>query len=175
MIHIYLSHFLQVPILTVLILMFFVRSRTMYWTSFARSSNASIFKSGTDGSELSIFVANLACSSGLMIDYDSSRIYWTDCKAKKIQSSDLGGSGIVTVAELPSGPYGLALAHQRLFWSLPDVYALQSGNKDGGLYSILSSGSSRFQIGLFQETKGVGTFFGMPGTTLSRMTAKSVV
>ena len=126
--------------------MLYVSCRTMYYTSWSDSQRrASVLKSGTDGSDPSILVTNLKCSSGLAIDFSSSRLYWADCKANKTQSSWLHGGGVVTVAELPSGPYGIALLDQRLYWSLPDAKALQSSNKDGSDNRTVYEGTARIR------------------------------
>ena len=105
----------------------------MYWTSWSEKSGASVFKSGTDGSNPSIFIPNLNCSSGLAIDFRSSRLYWADCGAKMIQSSALDGGDVRTVGrQFSSGPFGMALHNHRLYWSLPEENTLQSSNKDFG-------------------------------------------
>ena len=106
----------------------------MYWSvwdSFNKPSE--IFKGGMDGSSPSTVVnkEHVRNPVSLVIDFHSSRLYWADLFAKKIQSSDLDGADITTVFELSSEPMGLAIVNQKLFWSLLESNILQSGNMDG--------------------------------------------
>ena len=117
----------------------------MYWTSWKNTTGASVFRSGTDGSSPSEFIPNLKCSSGITIDFDSSKLYWADCGAKKIQSCSLYGGEVATVAELSSGPFGIALHKHELFWSLPDTSTLQRRNKDGGDIISVYNGTARIR------------------------------
>ena len=83
-----------------------------------------------DGTEPTPIVRNLGNACGLTIDFHHSRLYWADDSAKKIQSSNLAGADIVTVAQISSYPYGIVVVRQRLHWSLINAKALQS-NSDG--------------------------------------------
>ena len=96
-----------------------------------------------DGSKASTVVSDLGDLGGLVIDFQSSRLYWTEWNTMKIQSSSLDGSKVVTLAHaLKDRPFGIALIHERLFWSLPFANALQSSNTDGSEIRTVYNGTT---------------------------------
>ena len=66
-----------------------------------------------------------------ILDFHGARLYWADLEAKKIQSSSLYGGEVITIAEVPIGPYGIALLNDRLYWGYWDSRLVQSCSKSG--------------------------------------------
>ena len=64
-------------------------------------------------------VENLVYPAGIAIDSTTSRLVWADCFGDKIQSSDLNGQDLRTLASLPryTWPWAVAVSNGRLFWS----------------------------------------------------------
>ena len=85
----------------------------MYWTNLA----GSIMKAGMDGSDATLVVSGLQLPKGIVIDYGSSRLFWVDELANKIQSSNLAGGDIRTVVQLSASanPQGIALYGNKLY------------------------------------------------------------
>lgn len=89
----------------------------MYWSRYQSSGSSTIHKAGMDGSNPIIIVRGRDEPCGIVIDFQSSRLYWADQVGKKIQSSNLDGSGLSTLIQgLPNGPFGMAVVGNRLFW-----------------------------------------------------------
>lgn len=64
----------------------------MYWSDWG--TNARIEKAGMDGSERSVFLSeNIGLPNGLVVDYDSSRVYWADAKLKTLEYIEFNGRG----------------------------------------------------------------------------------
>ena len=110
----------------------------MYWSKIDNSTGGSIVKAGMDGSESEPirFVTGLGEPCGITLDFAGSRLYWADLKAKKIQSSNLDGKELKTVAEVPLSPYGIALLDGRIYWSYWDSKIVQSCSKSGEIRKI---------------------------------------
>ena len=102
----------------------------MYWSNYAPGDNSAIVRSEMDGSNPVAVVTQLRDPCGLAIDISSSRLYWAGGPTGNVQSSNLGGGNILTLVQASSAPYGIAITHQKLFWS-PDNSTLQSSNVDG--------------------------------------------
>ena len=99
----------------------------MYWTK----DGGSIVRAGMDGSNVATIVSGLDRPAGITIDFHGSKLYWADWRSNKIQSSGLDGSGVVALMQLSSGPYGIAVTGERLYWSLFDAKIMQSATKTG--------------------------------------------
>ena len=71
---------------------------------------------------------NVKWLDGLTIDFHSSRLYCAEFEQRKIQSSNLDGGDVFTVANGSGKPFALALVWQRMYWSLSNTKFLQSSN-----------------------------------------------
>ena len=85
-----------------------------------------------DGTNPGTFVSGVGRVHGLVVDFESSRLYWAEKFAKKIQSCSLDGGEVLTVAEVSSQPLGIAFVDQMLFWSLEEEGKVESMEKGGG-------------------------------------------
>ena len=97
-----------------------------------------------DGSSPATIVYGLSDAYGIAIDYETSRLFWADHSAKKIQSSSLdGGDKRVEVQLSTNGPYGMALFDNTMIWGNYDGFALQQREAaDGAVVRSLYTGSS---------------------------------
>ena len=60
-------------------------------------------------------VSGLSSPAGIAVDYNSRKLFWADYGTYKIQSSDLDGRNVQTVARV-SKPYGIAVYETRLYF-----------------------------------------------------------
>lgn len=88
-------------------------------------------KAGMDGSSPVRLVTALGEPCGIVIDFQSLRLYWADLVTQKIQSSNLVGGNIVTLVELQFHPYGIALLNDKLYWGYYMSTMVQSCSKSG--------------------------------------------
>ena len=117
--------------------------RLMYWTQYPAHGDASIFRGEMDGSNARRIISDLDLPCGIVIDFESSRLYWADDRGKRIESSDMEGGGRhVVLSSLPKGPFGLALAYGRLYWGYYSSQEVQSSTKDGRDIRIEYNGSA---------------------------------
>ena len=71
-----------------------------------------------DGTEREVIVnSSLVWPNGLTIDYEESRLYWTDAYLDKVESSDLYGNGRVKLYEDVPHPYGITKYKDFLYWT----------------------------------------------------------
>ena len=75
--------------------------------------------------------------SGLALDPSTSRLYWVDSSARRIQYTDLKrGDGAAVSVSVASRylwqPYGLTLKENRLIWSDSASGMIYSADKDSG-------------------------------------------
>ena len=99
----------------------------MYYTLVTHSPlSTRILKAGMDGASPVTVIPGLNDVYGMIIDYESSRLYWADHGSMKIQSSNLQGGDISTEVLLSAnGPYGLGLLHDTIIWGNFHGRALQ--------------------------------------------------
>ena len=103
----------------------------MYYTS--SWSPPSIKRAGMDGSNPTTLVTTgLLWPFGITIDFKTSKLFWADNDASKIESSDLKGGDRRTVANLSgAGPLGIAYGNGRIYWGEDSTKKLQSSAIDG--------------------------------------------
>ena len=116
--------------------------RIMFWTTW--DSNGTLNRAGMDGANPVILTTGLSFSEGITIDFHKSRLYWT-CggfgQDNKIESSDMDGTDMKTVLELPedSWPWGIILFEDRIFWTNYITRKLENGAKTGQDIRLLHS------------------------------------
>lgn len=104
----------------------------MYYTRYVGSTGGSIIlKAGMDGSEPTSLVRGSGDADGIDIDLQSKRIYWAEFYNNRIGSSNLHGGDMFTVALNTSGPYGIAIVGERVWWGHPWSGVVQSVSKSG--------------------------------------------
>ena len=105
--------------------------RTKYWTKNSFSDNCTIWTAGMDGTDPHVAVSGLKLPYGIAIDLNMSRLYWTEEDMDRIQSANLDGSDTRTIVKL-SGPQGIAVLADEIFWGNWRSHELQSSSKTGG-------------------------------------------
>lgn len=126
------------------------RNGKMYWTGWRSSSpkmTGKIFRSnfdGTDEEDLVTYTANIATyPSGIALDLENGKMYWTDLGAKKIMRANLDGSDVATLIEPDLEiPYAIALdtLANKIYWvnaSPTGADRVQRSNIDGTEVQIL--------------------------------------
>ena len=104
--------------------------------------HGAVARAGMDGSNNAIIVTGLVQPAGIVLDSASSRLYWADRMAQKIQSSNLDGDDVITIATLAGQPYGIAIVQNRLYWSIECVHVIQRSETDGrGIISMYNGTS----------------------------------
>ena len=113
-----------------------------------------IYRAQMDGSGLTTLVpgANGVTATGIAIDPDSGRLFWTYDRTGQIVSSFRNGSGIKTVVQvdLPvwensSGPWGLVVLDGILYWGNWEDGTLQRSSVTGQDVATVYSGTRRVQ------------------------------
>lgn len=101
-----------------------------------------VFTSGP--SPFEDLITSLGSPHDLVLDWENSRIYWTDFSAGKIQRANLDGSGIEDLAVIaPSTPLGIALDLDagKMYWTDPEADKIQRANLDGtGVEDLVTTG-----------------------------------
>ena len=105
----------------------------MYWTT---KNPARIWKSNMDGSNSVQIVgpnARLVYPGGILVDRESSSIFWTDHDTNRIQSSGWDGQNVRTLVQLEkdTGPWGIGLHNGRIYWGNWKAKSLQSSDLSG--------------------------------------------
>ena len=95
-----------------------------------------------DGSNSVTVVTGLSSPQGITIDFETSRLFWTDHAAHRIESSNLQGGDRHTVVHFSSeGPWGIAVGNGRLYWGELSSGKLRSSTVTGE-DMILHSGTN---------------------------------
>ena len=112
----------------------------MFWTS-RNSSNhvGSVRRAGMDGWEPSEIVTGTFVPYGIAIDFQSSRLYWADSRYNKVYSSNLEGTDLQVVIQVPGSglTFGIALHGSRIYCTSLYTKKLQSFSMDGQDYRVL--------------------------------------
>ena len=99
-----------------------------------------------DGQNRVVLVdTDLVWPNDITIDYAAQKLYWIDANLDKIESSNMDGSGRMTLTTNPAGfglgsPYSLTLEGDYLYWSEWDDNSIFSVHKDGGNVSVVFQG-----------------------------------
>ena len=95
-----------------------------------------------------LVTSGLVWPSGLALDLDAGKMYWTDQTTAKIQRANLNGSGVEDLVTRSSGlgnPDGLALdvGAGKMYWTDNATAKIQRANLDGsGVEDLVTSGLS---------------------------------
>ena len=97
-----------------------------------------------DGSNSAIIVSGIRLGFDIEIDFQTSRIYWSDGEAHTIDSSNWDGGDRESIVQSDGVPYGVAVGGGRIYWGEfwgdklmsstitgDDIVALQNGSSHG--------------------------------------------
>jgi len=92
-----------------------LKSKKMYWTDREKIQRADL-----DGSSIETLVEGRASLRGIALDVAAGKMYWADSTARKIQRSNLDGTGVEDlVVDGQDGPSGvtLDLKKGKIYWA----------------------------------------------------------
>ena len=91
----------------------------MYFTDWGRFGNTGkIYRSTLAGNQKRAIVEeNLTQPSGLCIDYDESKLYWTDALREKIERSDLNGTNREVLIAATIYPFAITVFGKYIYWT----------------------------------------------------------
>ena len=111
----------------------------MYWTR----NTGEIMRAQMDGSDAVQVVAGLNFPFGIAIDYNASRMFWTESQPDQICSSNLDGRDIHTIVTLPASsvPIGIVVHNNLIYWGNYGAKSLQRSSKSGQDIETVFTGS----------------------------------
>ena len=92
----------------------------IYWIAGVASNNYYIQRANLDGSNIETLATGLNNVSGIALDADGGKIYWTDWKSwRRIRRANLDGSNIETLIITGHNPLGIALDVDggKIYWT----------------------------------------------------------
>jgi low density lipoprotein-related protein 2 len=107
---------------------------TLYYTDWGLfGTNGRIFRSTMAGTQkVAIIKSDLTQPSGLSIDYDESKLYWTDAVREKIERSDLDGSNRLTLITATIYPFAIVVFQDWIFWTDLQLRGVYRADKHTG-------------------------------------------
>ena len=100
----------------------------IYWTELDRVRRADL-----DGSNVVDLFVGTVYPTGIAIDIDHGKLYWTDEETNRIKRADLDGSNIEDLVAGLDSPYDIALdiARRKMYWSDNGTGRIQWADLDG--------------------------------------------
>ena len=91
----------------------------MYYTDWGRFGNTGkIFRATLAGNHKKAIVEeNLTQPSGLALDYDDRKLYWTDALREKIERSDLNGTNREVLIAATIYPFAITVFGKYIYWT----------------------------------------------------------
>lgn len=106
--------------------------RYIFWTNWVQS-HSKIERANLDGTNRRTIVHHgIVWVSGLAIDYQLDRVYWSDRFHRHISSSTIHGMDIRKIVTKLRKPTGLALFEDKVYWIDSDQKKLSQANKFTG-------------------------------------------
>ena len=103
----------------------------LFWTDWG--SNPHIGSAGMDGSrQTKIISTNIIWPNGLVVDDTIQRIFWTDAKLNRIESSRIDGTDRKILPVKVSHPYAVEVFENMIYWCDPIEHKVLSANKFTG-------------------------------------------
>ena len=92
-----------------------------------------------DGTKPRKIVSALNHPSGITIDFQDSRLYWTTAYSNRVQSSDMDGNDVETIVQLPKGsrPRGIGYLGGRIYWTCSETQKIQRSTESGDSLRVL--------------------------------------
>jgi hypothetical protein len=106
-------------------------NRLLFWTDWG--SHPHIGSSGMDGSQRKeIISSSIAWPNGLVVDETIHRIFWSDGKLNRIESSRIDGSDRSVLAVTAYRPYSIDVFENTIYWTNPVDHEIHSCDKFNG-------------------------------------------
>lgn len=129
----------------------------MYWTD-PDPSAKKIQRANLDGSNIEDLVTTgLISPTGIALDVEAGKMYWTDFGTDKIQRANLDGSNVEDmIATVLSNPIGIALdvTGGKMYWTDDGTDKIQRANLDGSNIEDLVTTGLSFTDGIALDVVG---------------------
>ncbi|XP_075155675.1 low-density lipoprotein receptor-related protein megalin [Haematobia irritans] len=111
---------------------------TLYFTDWGRfGTSGKIFKTTMAGSlKRAIVDKDLSQPSGLAIDYDERKLYWTDAVREKIERSDLDGKNRELLVAATIYPFSITVFRNYIYWTDLQLRGVYRAEKHTGANMI---------------------------------------
>jgi len=122
----------------------------IYWTNW-NDGRPSIQRSYLSGYGVQTIIdTKIRTPNALTIDFTTRKLYWSDARLDKIESSSLDGTNRkIVVQGRPNHPFGLVVYGDHLFWTDWILRAVVKVNKfTGGDYVLLHKNLTRQPMGI---------------------------
>jgi len=123
-------------------------------------SHARVERSALDGADRNTYLDNVGRVSGLVIDFDSSRLYWANLDHRNIESVDLatGGDRHVIISGLVR-PYGLTQFRDFIYWTDQATRTIERAHKATGQNRtrIQYTSADVLDISVIHNSRQIGT------------------
>jgi DNA-binding beta-propeller fold protein YncE len=142
----------------------------VYWLrvkeAFLEDYTEKIQRANLDGSNVETLVAidlPMSSPSGIALDVEGQKIYWTDAGTGVIQRANLNGTNIETIVANLDSPWDIALdvTNGKMYWA--DTFNIGKANFDGtGMETLISELSRPSGLTLIEQTIGSDRLFPGP-------------
>ena len=110
--------------------------RYLFWTNWVKidqQSHSKIERANLDGTDRrTVIHSGMVWVSGLAVDYQLDRVYWSDRFHRHISSSTIHGTDVRKIVTKLHKPTGLALFEDKVYWIDSDTKKLSRANKFNG-------------------------------------------
>lgn len=130
----------------------------MYFTDWGRFGNTGkIYRTTMAGNNKKAIVEeNLTQPSGLCIDYDEGKLYWTDALREKIERSNLNGTAREVLISATIYPFAITVFDKYIYWTdlqLRGVYRADKYTGSGMIEMVKRLEESPRDIHIFSPTR----------------------
>ncbi|XP_015791351.1 low-density lipoprotein receptor-related protein 2 [Tetranychus urticae] len=110
----------------------------LYYTDWGRFGNSGkIYRTTMAGNFKKVIIgANLTQPSGLAIDYDEGKLYWTDALREKIERSDLDGNNREVLRQATIYPFAITVYGNYIYWTDLQLRGVYRAEKHTGANMI---------------------------------------
>jgi len=131
----------------------------LYWSNWM--NKARVERSALDGADRMTYLDDLGRVSGLVIDFDSSRLYFADLDRHSIESVDLttGADRHVIMTDLDR-PYGLTQFRDFVYWTDQGTRTIERAHKVTGQNRtrIRYTDAAVMDISVIHNSRQIGEF-----------------
>lgn len=110
----------------------------LYFTDWGRFGNSGkIYRTTMAGNLKKVIIGdNLTQPSGLAIDYDDKKLYWTDALREKIERSDLDGNNRTVLVAATIYPFAITVFGNHIYWTDLQLRGVYRAEKHTGANMI---------------------------------------
>ena len=132
----------------------------MYFTDWGRLGNSGkIVRTTMGGNQRTVVIeSDLIQPSGLAIDYDENKLYWTDALREKIERADLDGAHRETLISATIYPFAITVHGRYMYWTdlqLRGVYRAEKHTGAGLVEMVKRLDESPRDLHVFSKARQV--------------------